>query len=85
MQKRKVISDIVDFWLVRHGQTFHNQNSIIQGHDQGTLTSKGIEQSKKVSLRLKDEEFDLVSVSDLKRARETWEIISEAQGNRYTY
>ena len=34
---------------------------------------------------MRDEEFDLVSVSDLNRARETWDLISEAQGNKYTY
>ena len=60
---------MVDFWLVRHGQTFANFERIIQGHGGGELTELGIEQAKKIGLRLKNEQFNLVCVSDLNRTR----------------
>ena len=59
----------VDFWLVRHGETFANFDRIIQGHQGGELTDKGQEQAKKIGMRLQDEPFDLVCVSDLNRTR----------------
>ena len=74
----------MDVWLVRHGETFANFERIIQGHQGGELTPKGIEQAQKIGLRLKDERFDLVCVSDLNRTRQTWAEISIKQNHRHS-
>lgn len=57
--------------LVRHGETEENVAKINQGHMPGKLTQKGIEQTKKLALRLKDEKIDKIFVSDLKRCVDT--------------
>ena len=57
--------------LARHGETEENVNKIIQGQMPGKLTQKGIEQARKLALRLKDEKIDKIYVSDLKRAVDT--------------
>jgi broad specificity phosphatase PhoE len=57
--------------IVRHGETEENVKGICQGTSLGTLSAKGIEQAKKLALRLKDEKIDKIYVSDLKRAKDT--------------
>lgn len=57
--------------IVRHGETFENLNKISQGHFNSQLTPKGIEQAKKVSLRLKNMKIDIAFSSDLDRALNT--------------
>jgi broad specificity phosphatase PhoE len=57
--------------LVRHGETEENVAKINQGHMPGKLTKQGIEQAKKLALRLKDEKIDKIFVSDLKRCVDT--------------
>ena len=53
--------------LVRHGETVENAAKIIQGQTHGKLNTLGIEQAKKIGLRLKDEHIDIAYVSDLER------------------
>ena len=57
--------------LTRHGETVENINGVLQGHTPGKLSEKGVEQAKKLALRLKDEKFDAVYSSDLGRAADT--------------
>ena len=57
--------------LARHGQTEENLKDIIQGHLPGKLTDLGIEQAKKLALRLKEEKIDAIYSSDLARASDT--------------
>lgn len=57
--------------VVRHGETIENRENICQGQTDGTLSELGIEQVKKLALRLKDENFDLIYSSDLGRAVNT--------------
>lgn len=57
--------------IVRHGQTEENLEHIMMGHMPGKLTKEGIEQAKKLALRLKDEKIDEIYSSDLKRAKDT--------------
>lgn len=57
--------------IVRHGETEENASEIIQGHSLGKLSKKGIEQSKKLALRLKGEKIDMIFSSDLERAKDT--------------
>jgi len=63
--------------LVRHGETVENLNDIVQGHLHGTLSPLGIEQAKKVALRLKDEKIDYIFSSDLARASDTAKEIAK--------
>ncbi len=63
--------------IVRHGETEENIAGILQGHLPGTLSIHGIEQAKKVALRLKDEKFDFIYSSDLKRAADTAKEIAK--------
>jgi broad specificity phosphatase PhoE len=57
--------------LVRHGETVDNAARRCQGHLPGKLNEKGIEQAKKVGERLKKSYFDVIIVSDLRRAVQT--------------
>lgn len=64
-------------FLIRHGETYDNARQIMQGQTQGELNDKGKEQATLVSNRLAGEQFDAVIASDLHRAIQTAEIISE--------
>jgi len=58
--------------IVRHGETKENKAEIIQGNSiGGTLTKKGIEQAKKLGLRLRDENINIAYISDLDRTVQT--------------
>ena len=57
--------------LTRHGETIENQKRIMQGHMPGHLSKRGIEQAKKLALRLKNEKIDAIYSSDLARAADT--------------
>ncbi|MDD5605888.1 MAG: histidine phosphatase family protein [Patescibacteria group bacterium] len=57
--------------ITRHGETEENKAGILQGQIPGTLSELGIEQAKKLALRLKDEEIDYIYSSDLARAADT--------------
>ncbi len=46
--------------ITRHGETEENIAGIMMGHLQGKLSATGIEQAKKVALRLKDEKIDFI-------------------------
>jgi len=60
-----------DYTLVRHGQTYWNKNGIMHGQFDIPLDETGIKQSKKLSIELKSEHFDLCLCSPLKRAKST--------------
>ncbi|MEE9525982.1 MAG: histidine phosphatase family protein [Candidatus Woesearchaeota archaeon] len=64
--------------LTRHGETIENIKKIYQGQKiQGTLSKLGIEQAKKLALRLKDEKIDYIYSSDLARALDTAKEIAK--------
>src|SRR3989338_844655 len=65
------------FYIVRHGQTEHNINNIMQGFTvDSPLTKKGQEQAEKIGKELSHIHFDEVFSSDLTRAKRTAEIIT---------
>jgi len=66
-------------YIVRHGQTEENMQRILQGHMPGTLTEQGKEQVKKATEELASRgvEFKCIVSSDLKRAMDSAQIISE--------
>jgi broad specificity phosphatase PhoE len=57
--------------IVRHGQTEENKEGIIQGQNDGTLSSLGVKQSNKVAVRLAIEKFNVIFSSDLGRCTHT--------------
>jgi len=57
--------------ITRHGETEENKAGILQGHLPGKLSVTGINQAKKVAIRLKDEKIDFIFSSDLARASDT--------------
>lgn len=63
-------------YLVRHGETIDNVNSILQGQEQGQLTANGIKQAEDVRDRLAQTPIDAFVSSDLKRAADTCAIIA---------
>jgi len=68
--------------LTRHGETVENKAGICQGQIiQGKLTEEGIEQAKKVALRLKAEKIDAIYSSDLARAADTAREIAKFHPN----
>lgn len=62
-------------YLTRHGQTQWNVINKIQGHLDSPLTDQGIEDAKKLGLRLKDKNIQIAYTSDQERAIHTAEII----------
>lgn len=64
------------FYIVRHGETDWNARGVIQGHVDIPLNSSGKEQATALGKQLDMVDFDLVFSSDLKRAKETAELIT---------
>ena len=62
--------------LVRHGQTEWNRLRRYQGQTDIELNKTGIQQAQKTSHRLSQQKLDAIYCSDLKRARQTAEIIA---------
>lgn len=67
--------------IVRHGETEENKEGRIQGHLPGKLTSLGLEQAKKLAIRLKTDEIDIIYSSDLERAVDTTKEIAKLHPN----
>ncbi len=65
--------------LVRHGETEWNKTSRYQGVKDVELNEKGKKQAKKLFDYLKDEKFDTIYSSTLKRAQETIQGIADYQ------
>ena len=63
--------------LTRHGETEENKLGIMQGHLHGRLSEEGINQAKKLALRLKDEKIDFIFSSDLARVADTAKEIAK--------
>lgn len=61
-------------FFIRHGQTEANVNGILTGTLETNLTQKGIEDAKKLSLKLNDE-FNYYYCSPLKRTQQTLKAI----------
>lgn len=70
---------MIDFWLVRHGETEENIKGICQGQTPGTLTTNGYMQAKKVGEALQDIKFQHIYSSDLLRTMESSKAIANFQ------
>lgn len=60
-----------------HSTTHDNENNIASGWFDARLSPKGIDQAKELGMRYRDEQFDAVFCSDLKRAYQTATIAFE--------
>jgi valyl-tRNA synthetase len=79
--KPKINAEIKEKWfLVRHGETDHNKEKIYAGSTDIPLNETGLAQAMEAGEKLKSEKIDLIITSDLKRARQTAEIIAEKLG-----
>jgi len=63
-------------WLVRHGETDWNKAGRFQGHTDIVLNDAGRAQARAVVERLRGLDVARITSSDLRRARETAEIIA---------
>lgn len=66
--------------FIRHGSTQWNRLGKLQGQLDTDLTEEGREQARLLGIRLAKEEWDGILSSDLTRARETAQIISDLSG-----
>ena len=62
--------------LIRHGETEWNATGRIQGHRPVSLNERGQQQAQAVAHRLKNEPFDALYSSDLKRTVQTADAIA---------
>jgi len=67
--------------LTRHGETIQNKENIVQGHGTGVLSVEGVEQAKKLGIRLMGEKIDVIYSSDLERASKTTREIAKYHKN----
>ena len=63
-------------YIVRHGETHHNKNEIMQGQVDSPLTENGQSQAKEREESLKHIHFDKLFSSDLGRTVQTSEILN---------
>lgn len=64
-------------YLVRHGQTEWNEQGLILGQSESSLTKLGLEQVRNLRDVLKNIHFEAIFSSDLERALKTAEIIAQ--------
>lgn len=62
--------------ITRHGETSWNKKHKMQGTIDSKLSSKGVEEAKKLAERLKNEHFDRIYSSPLSRALVTAEAVA---------
>ena len=63
-------------YLVRHGETDWNRTGRFQGHTDVELNDQGRDQARALAERLRGREIAAITSSDLRRARETAEILA---------
>lgn len=68
---------MTELLFIRHGETDHNKNRLFYGHLDPDINQTGIEQLNKTKLKLKkfEEKIDVVFCSDLRRCRQSLEIL----------
>lgn len=67
----------MNIFLMRHGVTIWNEKGITQGHTQNHLSQTGIIKTIKTAEKFKDEKFDIIICSPLKRAFQTAQIMNK--------
>ena len=62
-------------YLFRHGQTTYNRDGKFTGHDDPSLTDKGIKNAQEVARKLRNKKFKVAFHSSLKRSKQTLEQV----------
>jgi len=70
--------------LIRHGEVEEKYQGCYNGHIDVALSKKGHSQAKELAQKFKDEKYDAVFCSDLKRARQTLSYFPHAKDAIYT-
>jgi broad specificity phosphatase PhoE len=71
----------VELTLVRHGETDLNKEKLIQGREVDMpLNATGKAQAKKAAEKLREQKFDVIISSSLRRAQDTAKILSKELG-----
>jgi len=70
--------------LIRHGEVKEKYQGCYNGHIDVVLSKKGHSQAKELAQKFKDEKYDAVFCSDLKRARQTLSYFPHAKDAIYT-
>ena len=65
--------------VIRHGETDWNRQHRFQGQIDVPLNALGLEQARRLGVRLANEPIDLMIVSDLQRARQTAQAVADLQ------
>ena len=71
------MSYTTEIYLVRHGQSTHNQKQIIAGQLDSELTEQGFQDARSVAQAIGRRDFDVIFSSDLGRARQTAQAIMD--------
>lgn len=66
--------EVLDLWLVRHGETVWNTEGLVQGWSDPPLSETGEAQAQKLASRLARTPFAAVYSSDLQRTRQTAQL-----------
>jgi broad specificity phosphatase PhoE len=69
-------------FLIRHAETRHNAEKIVQGWLDIPLNSNGIRQAKKLAQRLKNETIHAIYSSDLSRSLDTAKEVAAVLGQK---
>ena len=69
---------------MRHGEVEECYQKCYNGHNDIALSKKGREESRALAEKLKNENFDAIYCSDLRRTRETLEAFAHAKNVVYT-
>jgi broad specificity phosphatase PhoE len=75
----------VRLYIIRHGETDHNRNRVMQGHGANPLNDRGIAQIARLADRLSRERVDRIIASDLLRTVMTGAIIAARTAAPLTY
>lgn len=71
---------MTELWLVRHGQTDWNLEGRYQGRSDVPLNTIGLDQVRDLANRLRGKRFVAIYSSNLKRARQTAEVLEAKLG-----
>lgn len=72
-------------YVIRHGETDHNRNRVMQGHGPNPLNDRGIAQVGRLADRLAGERIDRIVSSDLLRTVMTAAIVAARIGAPIRY
>ena len=64
-------------YVVRHGETTHNQLGLVQGDTESDLSERGIEDAKKLNDLVSTLSIDYVISSPLRRAKDTARLMTD--------